>query len=132
MISTRARIGFHRHFDELDALTQVVLAFGLPVRSWPRGRCWVWRNRRRSTITATQRKKVIARVRQDLAAADLGVNQHGFFRYAAPVLVGKQLHSVLAIAQVCTPDQIAPNPRFIQLIAEQARLLSVPCDQTSS
>lgn len=124
VVTAKARIGFERDFRELEALTQVVFAFGLPERDWPEARPWVWRDGRRRPITAGRRAQVVDRVRRDGVATDLGVNTNGVFRYAAPVFTDGRLRAVLAIAQVCTPAAAAPDATLTRLVADAGRELS--------
>lgn len=117
LVSAKARIGFQRGFDEIDALTRVVLAFGLPERDWPAGRRWAWRDGKRATVTAARRRALVAQTRDGRVATDLGVNPHGVFRYAAPVVVRERLVGVVAVAQVCLPQTRVPEPRLASLAA---------------
>lgn len=125
IVSAKARIGFVRHFAELDALTQAVAAFagaGAMARLWP-DRCWHWDRGREQVLSVRRRDDVVATVREAGHGVDLGVNENGICRYAAPVLDGDRLVAVVAIAQVCIPGAEVGDPALIAGVRNLAAAL---------
>jgi DNA-binding IclR family transcriptional regulator len=118
MVRVVARIGFQRDFTEFDALTQIVRAFGPPDLPMPR-RSWAWKAGRRCTLDAHALDRVIASVRAEQVAADLGVNEHGVRRYAIPVLDdGQRLEAVLAVAQSYNPSRRGADPAILKTLRQ--------------
>jgi len=127
VVAVRARVGFEREFDELDALTQAVLAWGIFKVDWPTVRTWVWNDGKRKPISQTKRAQVIAKVRQRGAAIDLAINPHGVSRIAVPILGrNRQLLGVLAVARLCLASQTLDD-RAAKALLQAAERLSAPC-----
>ncbi len=122
LVSVRARIGFHRHLAELEALSQVVHAFDdtakLPNKPW------AWRGGKRVTLRLTAARKAVAEAQRRGVGIDLGVNEYGIRRYAAPLRVGQHLLGVLAIAQFCTPRDANASSELRDALREAAQRLS--------
>ncbi len=106
VVAVRARIGFTRSLDELDALSQVVHAFADPVAP---ASYWVWRSGKRTELDHMRVQRIIEQARQRTVATDLGINSNGVRRYAAPSLHEHQLQGVIAVAQFCTPADRRPS-----------------------
>ena len=125
VVSVRARIGFKRDLAEIDSLTQVVLAFGLSRSRWPRRRKWVWSSGHRRTLYREAINHVVQRVTQERIATDLGINENGVRRYAAPILdCDLRLRAVLAIAQVCGPNAVQPSEAIQAAVCRAAKQIS--------
>jgi len=122
LVSVRARIGFQRDLSELEALSQVVHAFGgkrrLPARPW------AWRRGRRADLNAATAEKAVADAKRKGVGIDLGVNDYGIRRYAAPLLSGDNLRGELAIAQFCTPRDTRPSNKLRDAVRDAAQRLS--------
>ena len=122
LVSVRARIGFQRNLAEVEALSQVVHAFdestALP------GKPWAWRGGKRTTLSITATRKAVAEAKRRGVGIDLGVNEFGIRRYAAPLLSGDRLVGVLAIAQFCTPRDTNASSDLRDALREAAQRLS--------
>lgn len=126
LVTAKARIGFQRSFDEVDALTQLVLAHGLPESDWPGGRNWSWQSGRKQPVAKAKRSAMVDTARRTGVALDTDVNEQGIFRYAAPVLDGEKLIAVLAVAQVCLAGTRVPDSAIAHRVADAGRSLSIP------
>jgi DNA-binding IclR family transcriptional regulator len=125
-VRVHARIGFARQLDEIDALTQVVLAFGGEGVRAAAHRPWVWRQGRRAWLTAPAVQRLAHKARLARAAMDEDVNSNGVFRYAAPILDGDQrLRAVIAIAQFVTPRRKPRQAAMRRCVAETAQRIGV-------
>jgi len=123
MVRVVARVGWRRSMDEIDALTQVACAFG--DRYEPLKPTWYWRNGRQHRVTAAGVRRVLVRVCRERCAVDLGINAHGVRRYAAPVVgPDRKLLAIVAVAQVCSPRALRPDPAIIQAVRQTAVHLS--------
>lgn len=122
----RARIGFERRFDEIDALAQVALAFGVERARWPRTGGWYWDGAdHRRPLGSEQLDAVVEEVRRREVAVDLGVNPNGVRRYAAPLLAAAgQLVGVLAVAESLSPRAREPSSLVERRLRSAALALS--------
>lgn len=125
-VSVNARIGFERSLFEVDALTQIALAFGLAPDRWPNGRYWAWHGGTRKPVSRTDLPGIIESVQGTHAATDLGINENSVRRYAAPIMRDGSLVAVLAIAQICPPTAVEPDPAFPAVLQHAADQLSQP------
>lgn len=123
VVRVQARIGFQRKLSELDALTLISFAFGERPRR-PLSH-FHWDAGRKNRLSQVQVEQQMTQARQTRVAVDLGVNNHGVRRYAAPLLSrDNRLLAVLAIAQYVTPLECHPLPRLAQLVRRRAILMS--------
>ncbi|MHB1158202.1 MAG: helix-turn-helix domain-containing protein [Phycisphaerales bacterium] len=118
-----ARVGWRRPLDELDALTQVACALGdVPVKG---ASLWYWDKGKRREISADRARRVVTETRRRGGAVDLGVNEHGIRRYAAPLLdADGKLIAVLAIAQACPPHMTGADAAYAEAVRKTAGRLS--------
>ncbi len=116
VVSAKARVGSQRTLHELDAMAQVVLAFGRFGGDPPAGPFWAWDDGRQRPIPRGEVPGVTEHVRREGVGVDLGVNSNAVRRYAAPIRepAGK-LRAVLALAQVCPPTARRPDPHLTAL-----------------
>jgi len=121
LVSVRARIGWRRDLSELEALSQVVHAFDASVKL--AGKPWAWRGGRRSALSRTAARQAVAEAKRRGVGIDLGVNEYGIRRYAAPLLAGDRLRGVLALAQFCTPRDARPSASLRDAVRDAARRL---------
>jgi IclR family KDG regulon transcriptional repressor len=100
-VRVRARIGWERKYDEVDALTQIVLAFGIDPANWPRIKYWQWSpNVLPRSVGSRTLRQLVSKVRERGVALDATINSNGVRRYAAPLFNSYgALSGVLAIAQ---------------------------------
>ncbi len=125
IVWARARIGFVRDLDELDALTQLVLALGLARPRWPRVRFWAWIGGRKLACSMARVARQVAAAARDLGAVDLGINPHGVRRYAAPVFQRPgELAAIVAVAQVCPPQAGRADPGIVHRVRQAAAAIS--------
>lgn len=121
VVQAVARVGWQRSLDELDALTQVVRAFAdLP----PAAQMWYWSSGRQYPVSVRRLTQQLTTVRQQHSAMDLGINEHGVRRYAAPVLHQERLVAVIAIAQACTPHAAQEHAPWRELLVQAGRELT--------
>lgn len=98
-VTVRARIGFRRALDELEAVTAAACAAGL---AQPDGSCWRWRDGRRCPASAAETADLLAQVRaHDGLAWDAASNPQGVVRVAR-AWPGTQPRGILAVALVPT------------------------------
>lgn len=113
-LAVRARIGFVRHLDELEACVQCALAWGGLRRPAP---ATAFREGRPVRVPAAQAKSLLAQVQTRGAAADLGCNANGVRRFAAPIRAADgALVGVMALACAGPGEE-----RFLGLVREAAR-----------
>lgn len=119
-VRLRARIGWNRDLAEFDALTQVVVAFDSRQAKRP---TWYWnQHAKRQSLKRAELEQTTQKILRRHLARDLGINDNGVRRYAAPVLGSeRQLRGVLVVAQVCTPGTQRPDPRLSQAVQTAAR-----------
>jgi DNA-binding IclR family transcriptional regulator len=130
VVKASARIGWQRDLDELDALTQVVLAFGRCDPLEPATRYWHWKHDRHQSVSLRRLREVVKHAAETGAAVDLGVNSHGVRRYAAPLLTSAdQLAAVIAIAEAVNPNHPQVQPDLRQAVCDAARLIGRIDDQ---
>ncbi len=124
MVKAIARIGWQRDLDELDALTQVVLAFGRSGQPDPSVRYWHWKNNREQPVSWRRLGQVIQQASRDRAAVDLDVNSQGIRRYAAPLLTCEdRLTAIVAIAEAVNPNHPQVQPGLRSAVADAARAI---------
>ena len=124
VVTARARIGYQRNLDEIEAVTQVVLAFVAPSPE-SKGRLWAWDAGRRRRVGRDELRRVVDGVREHRIGVDLGVNENAVRRYAVPVLdTSQQLVGVLAVAQVCGPADPGPSRRIRSALTRASRSLN--------
>ena len=106
--SVRARIGFRRNLDELDALTQVCIAWGgcrvRPTHAFED-------DARRVRLTLRRTAEIVDLARERGFGADLGCNSNGVSRQAVPLCThSDELIGVLAVARgrLAEPGQAQP------------------------
>ncbi|MEX1015776.1 MAG: helix-turn-helix domain-containing protein [Phycisphaeraceae bacterium] len=127
VVSVRARIGFRRTLDEFDALTQTALAFGLPQRQWPRRAMWAWINGTRCPVSRAKVRDHVRDVQRHGTAVDLGVNEHSVRRYALAVCdPDRALTGVIAVAQVCSPNEAQPRRDLLEQLHPLRDALAPP------
>ena len=115
----RARIGDHRNLAELDALARLVRAFA-GVKA-PAGGHWVWCGDVKRPLPASAAAALIREAKANRMALDTGINPHGVFRYAVPLVESTgRLLGALAIAQLCTLNDKAPPDENLAALIKRA------------
>lgn len=94
-VVVRARIGWVRPLDEVDALVQLAIAHG-GLR--PPAKGWRWAKAERVAVPPETAARLAARAASAGIAHDLAVNTQGVVRVAAPLLASGRLVGVLALA----------------------------------
>lgn len=123
-VAVRARVGSHRELSELDATAQIVQAFSLPRSRWHR-RQWVWNQGERRQLSRNEVCDHVQHVHKQRYAIDLNVNSHGVRRYAVPLFnADEQLAAVLALAQVCSPNDVKPDVNLARAVREAGEHLT--------
>jgi len=131
-VNIKARVGWKRNLDELDALTQLVLAFSLTTNPKKPLPFWHWSNNEKRYLSSPDVKRIIQEVRCNRMAVDLGINPNGIRRYAAPVLNSEnKLLAVLAIAEEPPSFQAKPKKQLSETI-HKAGILVQEMSQTFS
>ncbi|GHB92144.1 helix-turn-helix domain-containing protein [Cerasicoccus arenae] len=101
IVSIRARIGFQRDLEELEATVLIYFAFQNMVL--PEANTWVWDEGRKRKVDPSAAAMRINEARTFNWAQDNDFNEFGIRRFACPILDGDQLVGVIAIAQRQTP-----------------------------
>lgn len=114
LVSLRARIGFERNLQELDATSLIFFAF--QETAMPSSGLWAWHEGRQKKVGARTAQQRIAVVRESGWALDNDFNEYGYRRFACPVLDGDALVGVLAIAQRLTPLAEREKPHLIKTL----------------
>ncbi|MEM9882537.1 MAG: helix-turn-helix domain-containing protein [Planctomycetota bacterium] len=123
-VCVRARVGHVRGLAELEALSQVVRAWpgtdaASPPLDVPACGLWAWDRGRRRRVNQAEAKRVVQRARRAGVGVDLGVNENGVRRYAAPLLtVERKREGVLALARVCPPTAVRPDPKLVRQLVD--------------
>lgn len=118
-VAVRARVGFVRDLHEIEAVCQVTRVFA-PHPDQPADRLWHWDSGVKCNDTAEQLQRVLDTTRHALAAVDLGINEYGIRRYAAPIREDDRLLGTLALAQFCPPTASQPDPQLLEAVRTAA------------
>lgn len=100
-VMVRARIGFQRGLEELDATALVAFAFDPHLE--PPEKSWAWKKGKKKKLSPEKCDQRISKTRKQGLTVDSGFNEHGIRRFAIPVFSENRLAGVLAIAQRQTP-----------------------------
>lgn len=119
-VTVRARVGFVRCLTELDALSQVMHAFG-QTSLLPPGRRWAWVNGVATTLSSAQRQHRIEQAQATVLGTDPQPNEFGVRRCAVPLFDSEQqLEGVLALAFVAGLPQTPVNPQWVAALGQAA------------
>ncbi len=94
-VVVRARIGWVRPLDEVDALVQLVIAHG---GLKPPAKGWRWAKVERLAVPPETAARLATRAAGAGIAHDVAANCQGVMRVAAPLLMSGRLVGVLALA----------------------------------
>lgn len=125
-VCVRARVGHARDLTEIEALSQVARVWKLSdmpdANVLPQRKLWVWNAGQKNRFTAAQLKNALKETRQRKIGIDLDINENGVRRYACPMINASakpaEHQGVLALAQVCPPTALQPDPRLIEALKQ--------------
>ncbi|WP_432798199.1 helix-turn-helix domain-containing protein [Poriferisphaera sp. WC338] len=124
-VSARARIGFKRDLREVDALTQIVKAYGSPSVEWPTDGYWAWQDGDKQQVDTISITNMTQTVHRTQIGIDLGYNYGGVMRIATPVLgANGKLVGVLAVALVHHPHKQKKIDRIKPLLIKESQKIS--------
>lgn len=127
-VCVRARVGHARDLTEIEALSQVARVWNLSempdANVLPQHKLWVWNAGQKTRLTAAHLKITLEETRQRKIGIDLDINENGVRRYACPMTNASakpaEHQGVLALAQVCPPNALQPDPRLINTLQQAA------------
>ncbi|MEM9914410.1 MAG: helix-turn-helix domain-containing protein [Planctomycetota bacterium] len=131
-VCVRARVGHRRDLTEIEALSQVARTWRLSAKPdpipLPTRSLWTWEAGQKTKLTASNLKSTLEQTRQRQIGIDLDINENGVRRYACTIAptttTPTEYEGILAVAQVCPPTALEPDPRLIASLKRAAdRLL---------
>lgn len=115
-VTVRARIGFRRELDELEAVTVAACAAGL---AEPGIAPWRWRAGQRQPASEAERAVLLAQARDRGGLAwDECCNPHGVVRVARPWPGDGPAQGVLALALVPAGWTGSPSPAVVEALRQ--------------